>query len=345
MALKDNLYYWRFSLANPELPGEELYTRDVIIVNRDEYCAAVNRLRELIIAYCTLIEINKENEMCIKILHMIDELIIYTENIQYTEFVAYWKCLDMTYSGYKAVDEQVRLTVLRALLDRYCEQRRKLYDQLGYTHVIQQALYDSGSVRSQGETGVRKVRQVLNSVAGKIVPSVSSVEEFTRSELCVYLPDKGAQSIFKQFMEYLGAQYPFGRTHQGKLPDVLIKIGSIMLVLEAKHIKEPGGAQDKQISELIDYIRQQEAVPIHYVAFLDGLYFNLFQEPAEGTKPNRQRQDIETSLSQFKQNYFVNTAGLSELLSDAYRDLLRIEGVREASESIYRPSTLFNPHD
>lgn len=341
MALKDNLEYWKISLENPELPGEELYTRDIVIVDKNDYCSTVNRLRELIITYCTVSEIDKSDSLQMEIVKRIDEIIINTENIQYTEFVAYWKSSDMTYSGYEALDVQTRLTVLTTLLNRYCEQRRKLYDQLGYTHVIQQALYDSASARSQSKAGVRKVQQLLTHVVGREVHPVEDVGDFNSQSLCILLPDRN-KAVFTDWLSHWQVRYSFGQTHQGKLPDILIKMGSIVFVLEAKHVKEPGGAQDKQITELIDYIRQQEQAPIHYVAFLDGLYFNLFCQPVTDTKPYRQRQDIEAALKQFNQNYFVNTKGLLKLLQDAYNSIPAAEAVREPSESVYRPRTLFD---
>lgn len=342
MDLKDNWYYWEISLKNPELPGEEVYTRDVVIVDRQEYCDAVNRLRELIITYCTLSEIIKNRSFQTEILRMIDEFIINTENIQYTEFAAFWKSLDTTYSVYRALDSKTRLKTLETILNRYCERRRKLYDQLGYTHVIQQALYDSASARSQGATGVKKVQQLLEHIVRREVPVAESAEEFENQTLCILLPDKNKKA-FNDLKLRRGIKYSFGDARQNKLPDILIKIGSIVLVLEAKHIKEPGGAQDKQVAELIDYIRQNDSV--HYVAFLDGLYFNFFREPAANTKPYKQRQDIEAALNQYPQNYFVNTAGLYELLRDTYSDIPSAGTIRETTEGIYHPRSLFERED
>lgn len=91
-------------------------------------------------------------------------------------------------------------------------------------------------------------------------------------------------------------------------------------MIEAKHIKESGGSQDKQLNELIAYIsyQEQQNSPVRYVAFLDGFYFHLMASATQGTKPYRQRRDIENALKQNPRNYFVNTRGLRELLSDAY---------------------------
>jgi hypothetical protein len=94
----------------------------------------------------------------------------------------------------------------------------------------------------------------------------------------------------------------------------MIRINDRLLILEAKHIRESGGAQDKQIGELIDFISQSEDKPISYVAFLDGRYFNRLIAPKG--KVREQRSAIEKALRKYPNNYFVNTSGLLKLLAD-----------------------------
>jgi hypothetical protein len=43
-----------------------------------------------------------------------------------------------------------------------------------------------------------------------------------------------------------------------KNPDLLIKINEHILIVEAKHIKETGGAQDKSLLELCNFIAYEE---------------------------------------------------------------------------------------
>ena len=110
--------------------------------------------------------------------------------------------------------------------------------------------------------------------------------------------------------------YEYGSKNQQKIPDLVIKIKGKLLILEAKHIKESGGAQDKQINELITFIRQKENKPVSYVAFLDGRYFNKFTGTSLSGKVQEQRDAIEKVLQEHPSNYFVNTAGLRQLLTD-----------------------------
>jgi hypothetical protein len=330
MALKDNIEYWQISLEHPEMPGEDDYIRDIVIIEKEDYCQSVNLLRQLITTYCTLIEINKKSQLD-EIAKIIDSIICNIENIQYTEFISYWKCLDTTYSIYRKLDEGSRLNTLKAFLKKYCENRGKLYDRMGYTHVIQQALYDSASARSQSVTGRVKVKRLLNSVVGEVQVAWSEVD-FGKDVLWILFPDENKDG-FTHLMQQLNVKYQFGKTHQGKLPDVVIKIGESLFVLEAKHVKESGGAQDKQIKELIDFIMQRESneIPIYYVAFLDGTYFNRFIKPRNGTKLYNQLQAIEEALRQYKRSYFVNTAGLTALLEDACQTLQGTETSQQTS--------------
>ena len=83
-------------------------------------------------------------------------------------------------------------------------------------------------------------------------------------------------------------------------------------------MKEGGGAQSKQVVEVIDFIGFTEVqTDIHYVTFMDGIYFNRFNVTSQ-TKGKKQTNvdSILKNLNKFKNNYFVNTAGLVEILKD-----------------------------
>lgn len=331
MAMKRNLEYWTLSLTHPEAGSEDIYSRDEVIIEDDAYLDAVNRLRERIVAYCVLQELGNNLESRNRLLAAIDALLFSTEKIQYTEFVAYWKCLDLTFSVYRKIgDESQRHELLATALEKYCERRRKLYDRMGYSHVVQQALYDNAKARSQGTSGVRKLQQILQQAIGVEIPVVSRLEDFSSSALCQFTPSSEQQGLFAQAMQSLNAKYEFGATHQGKVPDLVVKLRKKVFVIEAKHVKEPGGAQDKQIAELISYIRQKEdkGTSVRYVAFLDGLYFNLLASAGAKTKLGRQRKAIENALKKNPRNYFVNTVGLQYLLRDAYQPPIKGKGTK-----------------
>ena len=103
------------------------------------------------------------------------------------------------------------------------------------------------------------------------------------------------------------------------MPDFLIKNNDHIFIVEHRHMKESGGGQDKQINEVISFISFSESnVKIHYISFLDGIYFNLFinKKYFEEDEISHQLKNIKRSLNQNKQNYFVNTKGFDKLLKE-----------------------------
>jgi Holliday junction resolvase len=344
MPVRENAYYWEYSLEHPESEFDgEPYIHDKFILENTNYLEKVNYLRDLLTTYCILIKINEttsahmqseattqppvanvrsENSRntCHKVLQEIDRLLLNVDDIQHTEFVAYFKCLGISHSDYrKKVDLQQRLAVLARILERYCERRKEQYDQFGYTHVIQQALYDSAVSRTQGSSGVQKLRHLIAQVSQESVGVIYETHTafgLVNSQYDCFLPIASKKREFFKIVKEMEISYEYGSKNQQKIPDLVIKIKGKLLILEAKHIKESGGAQDKQINELITFIRQKENKPVSYVAFLDGRYFNKFIGTSLSGKVQEQRDAIEKVLQEHPSNYFVNTAGLRQLLTD-----------------------------
>ncbi len=313
MALKENSSYWNLSLKNPEPTIDDYYVYDDVIINDKNLIKKIERLRELIIAYCVVSE--GKSEGAEKILDEMLEIINSVDNIQYTEFMAFWKVFDMSHSVFtKLVNKKA---ALKELLKRYCQKRRKLYDNLGYTNVIVQALYDSGASRKKGVSGIEKLKSMIEKIFGDIAHA-KSLKDFEKLKIAYFLPDKGNKILFKDFRKKYKVSYKFGRQHQSKEPDMVLKCANQILIIEAKHIKESGGAQDKQIVETIEFIKFSEPLSkIHYVSFLDGIYFNSFMGLLQNdNKTTRQKKDIETFLKSNKKNFFVNTAGIKAMLDD-----------------------------
>ena len=83
-------------------------------------------------------------------------------------------------------------------------------------------------------------------------------------------------------------------------------------------MKEGGGGQDKQINEIISFIILTVTnKKIHYISFLDGIYFNLFaNKTLNKEKILNQLNNIKHNLKNNKQNYFLNTVGFKKLLEE-----------------------------
>lgn len=329
--LRDNFYYWNESLKYKENIFDDSYFINQIIVNDEELISRVEKLRDLIVTYCVLKEEQRDTEAVLqKIFNSILNLIESTEQIQYTEFVAFWKTLDISYSTFKDYSDEEKKDILKSILELYCENRRKIYDRLGYTNTAIQALYDAGASRKKGKLGIRKIETLLQNIlniSNTEHLKVENLKDFEGKKICYLLPDsnKSDKEIFDDFIKRKNLDYRFGREHQNKYPDIVIKICEHYFIIEAKHIKESGGAQDKQIVEIIEFIKYSENIDnIHYVSFLDGIYFNKFISLKDKDNKNKvlsQIRDIENALKYNKNNFFVNTYGLKLLIEDVARCL------------------------
>ncbi len=310
--LKENIYYWKISLKHPEPVVDDYYIFDQVIISDEDFIRKIERLRELIISFCVIFRESKE--VADKVLDEIYEIITSIDKIQYTEFIAFWKVLDMSYSVFRKLPNQK--LILRELLQKYCERRRKLYDNFGYSHTTVQALYDSGASRKKGKAGIYKLIDLVRSKF-KNARHIEELDLFNSVPVGYFLPDKGDKSLFMDFCKKFKVEYKFGMEHQGKEPDMVLKVSDHFFIIEAKHIKESGGAQDKQIVEIVEFIKHSESNhKIHYLSFVDGVYFNNFVWNGKDSKISRQRNDIEEYLKTNKNNFFVNTFGFATLLKD-----------------------------
>jgi len=116
----------------------------------------VERLRELVTSYCILTKKNVDTTS--EILNEIYQIIVSIEKIQYTEFIAFWKTLDISYSFFEKLPNQK--VILKELLQKYYDRRRKLYDKMGYTNITVHALYDDSS-RKKGVSGIDKIIDII----------------------------------------------------------------------------------------------------------------------------------------------------------------------------------------
>ena len=317
MGLRNNFYYWEVSLQNPEPLIDDYYTHDQIIVEDENLIENIERLRELITAYCVVLDRSEDSAR--DILEEIFDMVVNVERIQYTEFVAFWKAMDLSYSVFESLPISLRKSIFAEILKRYCRRRRKIYEKTGYSNMVVQALYDSSASRRTGVASIFKLVDLMEKTFGKIY-HVKDIHMLTTFPTAYFLPDKGDKLLFDKFLKRFRIRYRFGRSHQGKRPDVVLKVGEHFFIIEAKHIKESGGAQNKQITELIRFVsHSEENTSIHYLAFMDGIYFNRFI-PVEGSsvKMVRQRKSIEKALRKNSRNFFVNTAGFKTLMRDLY---------------------------
>jgi len=188
-----------------------------------------------------------------------------------------------------------------------------MYSSHGYSDAILQVMCDNYSHKRNSKTTIEKIVDVVtNRGLRHFVAGMSLLE----SDGYFLLPDKGDRAVYDDLVARLALETMALRQEQGKLPDFVLKLGGRCVIGEAKMMKGSGGGQDKQLVEVINFIRYQERNPrVHYMVYLDGEYANmLLSDAARSSKLERQCHDIVNCLTDNPQNYFVNPSGFVKFL-------------------------------
>ncbi len=195
--------------------------------------------------------------------------------------------------------------------------RHRVYAAHGYTLASVQVRRDFEKHKSGGSSAKRKLDLLFES-HGYI--KASTLEQF-QSSVRAYLHADGAiYTDCESWLRQHGLRFQWRQDHQGKLPDAICRDRNDLMIIECKHMKETGGGQDKQLSELIDLIGHDESgfsepggLRIAYVAFLDGVLHNALSAPRT-PKMRQQHEAIERHLRAYPRNQFVNTWGFGRLI-------------------------------
>ncbi|MFX1445322.1 MAG: hypothetical protein ACFFHV_18050 [Promethearchaeota archaeon] len=307
MVLKDNIEYWEISLTYPEVKDDPYYIHNEIIINDDLFVKKVEELRDLIRNYCD----SKNEEEREVIFDRIFLLIKNTENIQYHEFIAFWKAHDFTFSTYDTLMESKKKEWLKDLLIKYCQERRELFDEFGYTNLIVQSLYDnSASKRTGGSTQKKIIDLIIDNFDH--IQSVRNLSEFDSLGKCYFSLDSTTEELFITLCYRKNIELPFRKKNL-----IILKVGQIIIFIKANHIKEGGGAQNRKVDDLINFIDTTiDDKNFFLISFLDGFYFNRFIREDSTGKVKEYKENIMRFLKNHKNNYFVNTEGLNLLFKD-----------------------------
>ena len=312
---------------NPEPLIDEAYCLDELIISKDVRCdptEAVITHREVIERICAAKiarneEKFKEYERHIKAL---DKILTEKEAVQFFELTSFFPAMDVSFSAYKRMVLPNRLAFLKILLEHYLNSRHDAYMSHGYSAVTIQARKDFGKHKRQGGFANRKIGGICEELGYTPVPQGKKIGEAGQLRYCFIDQKQGQISL--RGLEEKGESWhrKWSESHGGKKADVLFSGKDQYFICEAKHIKESGGGQDKQLNELIAFIDNMDHSHannnIFYVAFLDGAYFNKLFKPRLPVKIKDQKQRIERCLQNPRKNgFFVNTFGLKELLKSA----------------------------
>jgi len=236
------------------------------------------------------------------------------KSVNFTEFTSFFPALDVSYSIYKKLSVDEKIDFLMVAVKAYIEKRHTIYQGHGYSPVTLQVRKDFEKHKTGGNAANKKARDILlkNGYSAAAVAN-----DFFKSGLkFAFLDDAGlASSILAILKKDYGLTFEWSKIHQNKSADLVFKNESgKIFICEMKHMKEGGGGQDKQVSELISLVSYGEKNSnIGYVSFLDGIYFNGFIKPTL-PKTLEQIRQINKYLKVNNNNYFVNTWGFGQLL-------------------------------
>jgi Holliday junction resolvase len=176
-----------------------------------------------------------------------------------------------------------------------------------------QAIIDKGASRAKGCTGENKLVEIADSAGFAVARNWG---ELLRLDKAIARFSKGIFDLLG-VKKHLGVNFDF--KSQNKMLDLIIKSGGKYIIIEAKHLKEGGGSQDKQIKELIGIIQHRKVSDdIMLGAFCDGVYSNvLLNEDVKcNAKITTQQKDIAKALKNNQNSFWFNTAGFSEFIKD-----------------------------
>jgi len=204
-------------------------------------------------------------------------------------------------------DVKNEIKLLKKITERYFV-KRMLNEMVPEEWV--QVILDTNSSRKKGKCGENKLIYILKKQEFK---EVFDWDDFLKTDYCVVKFSK--KFSLKNVRENLDVKIKTKK--QNKMLDLIIKAKDKILLCEAKHLNTSGGGQDKQISELIEILNLSEKNVVSYISFLDGKYSNiLLSSNVHGDKITTQRKEIKKFLNNNPDNYWVNTAGFENLISD-----------------------------
>lgn len=245
------------------------------------------------------------------------DVLLQMKGANFLEFTSFFPAQDVSYSSYRKLDPGERLEFLDAVTRRFIALRHRVYAAHGYTPVSVQVRRDFEKHKSGGSSAKRKLDAVFDS---RGCVKASTLAQFQSSARAYLHADGALYAECEAWLRQHGLQFRWRQDHQGKLPDAICRNRNDLMIVECKHMKETGGGQDKQLSELIELIGHGEpgfsepgGLQISYVAFLDGVLFNALRAP-RNAKMRQQRADIECNLRAHPRNRFVNTWGFERLI-------------------------------
>jgi hypothetical protein len=316
----DNLELFEFCLDNKESYVDKYYSKvnkPIILKDRNELNDLMKANREItenISSFKVAKETGDREGVERSLKNIIKALSVKGAN--FTEFSSYWAVKDISFSLYKKIlkTDALKMEFLENVIPEYIKERHDLYLSHGYSFSSLQAASDAKAHKQNANAGRVKVSQILNSYGFSHFDS-RDIDLFDRADKVYIYPDGEDKQLFKEILVRYNLKFDWSRDHQNKQTDFLFKVAGKIFIMEHKHMKEGGGGQGKQVTEIINFVSYKEE-GVQYISFLDGVYFNLLADKnITRGKTFEQRKKIRENLEENKGNYFVNTEGFKKLIA------------------------------
>jgi hypothetical protein len=307
-------------LQNPEPLIDRFYCLDELIISKDYNSTPtpIMLTNADIIKRITAADVALEDKEQYTYLEQVKKIksLLEKNSVNFIEFTSFWPCFDVSFSSYeKYLSSSEQVEFLKEIIELYIKKRHRIYTSHGYTPTTIQVRKDFEKHKTSGPTGFAKAEKFLKDMGFKKYENIDFIEK--NKVYCA--ADRGqGKKIIDSLKKKFGMRFSWQDAHQKKKPDLIFKgTNKRVFIAELKHMKEAGGGQDKQMSELISLIKEGEDTKwISYVAYLDGVYFNKLISPNK----NKIREQKEQIIKYLKENsanpnYFVNTYGLSRIIS------------------------------
>ncbi len=309
--MKSNIEYLKISISNPEPTLDKTYMALDLNPELDSYVEKTNRIKEILTTIKTL-RANRDDAE--KYYEQLFDL-FRSKYAGRSELNCFFAACDSTREGISIDD-------FKELVDLFLKKRPFVIET---PREWVQALIDSIAQKSKGKIGERKLLGIAKKIG---YAPVKDWDEFFSTPHAVAFFKKGIFDI-RSIKKNLNIELP--NKKQNKMLDLILKSGDRYAFFEAKHIKEEGGAQNKQVEELISLISDGNKNPhVYLCSFLDGKYSNkLLTEKIVGyqcarmstsssNKISKQQSDIAKALKNSKKSFWLNTAGFTAFAKDFY---------------------------
>ena len=317
--MKTNIDYFELSKNNLEPMFDPFYIREKLVIPKSAKDTNIlveknMQLVKLVSAFEVLTG-KGENRASLAIKGIVDDVISIldrTPGINLSSFVTFFCTYNANYVVYKKLRGAEKFEFVYEMLAYYSKQRHSMYLEHGYSNAMLQTVSDSHAHKAKSKSGINKIEEMLAPYGITRL----CFENFKDADNYYFLPDKGDEILFESFKAKLPLKYTYCSLEQDKRPDCVVKMRGEYFIIEMKNMKEEGGGQNKQIAEVVNFIRfPEDDIHVHYMTFLDGVYFNQFVTDKQ-PKILRQYDDALRCLHEVHQNYFVNTFGFAEMLKD-----------------------------